>query len=415
MINYGLANRGQGFHLCLHAVRRTRPDISIINLFLPFIYGINRLRGILLPIIFLSMVPELALSQMILASGLVLDENNNPVVNCHISVENTNLGTVTNGQGEFKLKIPKGPCKGILLVSYVGYQTQSVKLNCRDRPNMVIGLKHKLHQLQEVTVSALSASQIVLQAILNIEKNYQIDSVTYTLFSRITEIVDTSPVLMEEFVFDLFHGKKTNPEFYIKKIRAKGFSKLGEKRLDDNRLTDMYITGGHMMLRYLPPFLKKSKMKRYNYEVTDELVINGDQYYAISATPLKKNEASHGKIRVHKKNYGISYLEQRFPGEYWHDMGHLNYVHVSHYKQEGDKWYFLHGTRSYYEMLKEQNITINHHQVTVATDRSDAIPNSKKQETKGMVKMLKHFTGSYDDEFWGSYNFIPVERNFKDN
>ena len=410
-----LPNIAQASRLCCHDDEKHKRDACAISVFLFFLYGICRRLRRLSYIIFLSLIPAIASSQVIVASGIVRDENNQPLVNCHITVKNTNLGTVTNAQGQFKLKIPEGSCETNLLVSYVGYHTQSVKLNCRHSSDIAVRLKDKIHQLQEIIVNALSPSQIVIEAIGNLEKNHQVDSVIYTMFSRITETKDSLPVLMEELVFDLFQEKRTKPTFYIEKIRVKGFNKLGKNRLMDNRLIDIHVIESHIMLRYLPSFLKKSKMKRYNYQLIDEVIQDEGQYYVISVTSLKKNYPDSGIIRIHKKNYGISYLEERFFDEHWRDMSHLNSVHRSYYKQNGNKWYFVHGTRSYDEVLKDKNITINHKQVTVATDRVHALPDAERQEMGLMTKMLEDFTRSYDDEFWENYNFIPLENRFKDN
>ena len=415
VVKKGTPQRPQGTKNFAENVVQQPRDTCAISVFSSLFQPAGKQLLKLLHMIFLSLSSTTVSSQMIVASGIVQDENNKPIANCHIAVKDTNLGTVTNGQGLFTLKIPKDHCNITLLVSYVGYHTQTVRLKCQDKSNIVVRLNDKIHQLKEVKVNARSPSQIVLQAILNLEKNYQVDSVTYTLFSRITDTVDALPVLIKEFVLDLYHGKKTIPAFYIEKIRVKGFNKLGEKRLQDSRLTDVYVTGSHIMLRYLPSFLKKSKMKRYRYTLADDVIIDDDHYYVIMINSTKKNYPDKGTIRINKKNYGISYLEQQYAAEHWDDMSHLNFIQKSHYKQVDGKWYFVHGTRSYDELLKEQNITIKHHQVTVATDRVQALPLAERPKMGVMVKMLKDFTGSYDDKFWEHYNFIPSESRFKDN
>ena len=173
-------------HLC-HALIQRRQKAYRINPKLLFIRHTGRQFLKLLHFIFLSLTYAPVSSQVIVMSGIVLDEHHEPIANCHIAVKNTSQGTITNQNGEFNLKIPKSHCAVLLLVSHVGYQTQTVKFNCRRKSNLIVVLNDKTVQLKDITITALSPSQIVLQAISNLEKNHQVEAVTYTLFSRITE------------------------------------------------------------------------------------------------------------------------------------------------------------------------------------------------------------------------------------
>ena len=61
-------------------------------------------------------------------SGLVLDSDNNPVIGATVMVEGTKTGTSTDAAGAFKLNVPSD---GSIVVSIIGYATQTVKVNGR--------------------------------------------------------------------------------------------------------------------------------------------------------------------------------------------------------------------------------------------------------------------------------------------
>ena len=156
-------------------------------------------------------------------------------------------------------------------------------------------------------------------------------------------------------------------------------------------------------------------MKRYHYTQKPDIVVDDDRYYVIIVNSTKNNYPDKGILWINQKNYGIRYLEIEYPEEHWQDISHLDYKLISHYKQMGDKWYFVHGTRSYNELLKDKKITINHQHITVATDRGHTLPAADRPKMGVMIQFLNDHSGSYNDEFWEQHNFIPLDARFRDN
>ena len=81
-------------------------------------------------------------------TGTVTDEANEPIIGASVTVENTSLGTVTNIDGQFSLSIPANTAQ--LVVSFIGYQTQKVKIGSNNKINVV--LKEDQLLLDEVVV-----------------------------------------------------------------------------------------------------------------------------------------------------------------------------------------------------------------------------------------------------------------------
>ena len=58
-------------------------------------------------------------------TGVVMDENDLPLIGATVMVKGTNNGTVTDLDGKFTIKVQR---EGVTLtISYIGYQTQDVK------------------------------------------------------------------------------------------------------------------------------------------------------------------------------------------------------------------------------------------------------------------------------------------------
>ena len=93
--------------------------------------------------------PILVLSQTKTISGIVNDENNIPLVGVNITVQNSNIGALTDFDGNYSISIPSDKPK-VLIFSYLGYSTQEIDVSSSD--NVSIMMLPDLEQLEEVVV-----------------------------------------------------------------------------------------------------------------------------------------------------------------------------------------------------------------------------------------------------------------------
>lgn len=86
------------------------------------------------------------------AGGKVLDAVGKQALSgASVFCQNTTLGTVTNAEGAFSLRLPKGGYD--LIVSYTGYETQSVHINSSNAGSLSVELKAADKSLSEVVIS----------------------------------------------------------------------------------------------------------------------------------------------------------------------------------------------------------------------------------------------------------------------
>lgn len=80
-------------------------------------------------------------------TGVVKDQNGEPIIGANVSVKGITMGTITDIDGHFMLEVPED---GIILVSYIGYVPQEVKVGNRTQLN--IFLQEDLQALEEIVV-----------------------------------------------------------------------------------------------------------------------------------------------------------------------------------------------------------------------------------------------------------------------
>src|SRR6185312_13825036 len=87
-------------------------------------------------------------------SGIVTDSSGNPLTGVSVNINGTKEGTATNAKGYYQLTAPQN---GILVFSYIGYQTKQIAVNGRETIN--VSLSAVATGLSEVVVVAFGTKQ----------------------------------------------------------------------------------------------------------------------------------------------------------------------------------------------------------------------------------------------------------------
>ena len=86
-------------------------------------------------------------AQEITVNGTVLDETDTPLIGATIQIKNTQKGVITDFDGKFSIKANNN---ATLVVSYIGYQNQEIKL--KGQKNLNLKLIPDNAMLDEVVV-----------------------------------------------------------------------------------------------------------------------------------------------------------------------------------------------------------------------------------------------------------------------
>jgi len=82
-------------------------------------------------------------------SGTIYDENNLPTPGVTIKIKNTNIGAVTDFDGQFKLEVP---INSFIIISSIGYVNQEILINSKSQKKLTIQLEVSKEQLEEVAI-----------------------------------------------------------------------------------------------------------------------------------------------------------------------------------------------------------------------------------------------------------------------
>ncbi len=83
-------------------------------------------------------------------SGIVTDQNGEPIIGANVVVKGTTIGTITGIDGDFALDVPD---KAILVISYIGYTQKEIPINSASV--YTVKLTEDTQTIDEVVVTAL--------------------------------------------------------------------------------------------------------------------------------------------------------------------------------------------------------------------------------------------------------------------
>lgn len=161
---------------------------------------------LLLLFLIIAPPPLSAQSQFVEVSGKVKNsKNKKPLVNAEVSIDNTNIGTVTNADGFFSLKFPAEKISNGLKVDLIGYDAVNLAFPKDDDflENLTIFLTPSGKVLDEVLVLGGDPKEIVAMALANIPRNYSMQDNIFQGFYRETVQKGNRYISISEGMVDL--------------------------------------------------------------------------------------------------------------------------------------------------------------------------------------------------------------------
>ncbi len=144
-------------------------------------------------IIFLLLINALSLytfaqneTELLTLKGHVYDKQTQKAVYfASVKIQGTDISTITNFNGYFTLHYPVDKQNDSLLISSVAYDSYSLALNAiNHQDTLKIALQSAIYTLDEVTVIAYSATQILEKAVAKLSKNTPQESFVMAAFYR---------------------------------------------------------------------------------------------------------------------------------------------------------------------------------------------------------------------------------------
>lgn len=372
-------------------------------------------------------------------TGKVIDvATKKPIEYANVYLLGSSLGTVTNAEGEFVLKVPVTELSRKVGFSYLGYQNMVLQLADMKAKDNVIKMSTSAVSLDEVVIRTDDPLDLLNMAFRKIPENYKSDPEMLIGFYRETVKQNKSYVAVAEAVLDVYKSSYSSVIDNDRVQIYKGRKSQDVKKMD----TLMFKLQGGPRTSFLLDVVKnpgellsEDYLQNYNFRFAGFATIDGRDNYVIEFDQKQNVELPlyKGRIYLDTKNMAFSRLEfslsqkalvlassdlvRKKPMDLKVDV--LGADYLVNYRVLNNKWYLNHvKTELTFRCnwkKKRYNSTYTTALEMAVTDR-DTI-NINKSRYKDQSKQTDIFAdkvNSYKDEnYWGEYNYIKPDESIE--
>lgn len=362
-------------------------------------------------------------------------KNKRKIEFANVSVPGTNIGTVTNSDGEFSIKVMKSLSAKDLRVSHIGYMNALIPISGGDLSDLTVWMVANANLLEEVVVRARDPRYIVEEAIDKIAKNYSKESNLFTGFYRETAQKGRRYINISEAVIDIY--KTPYSDFNMSRDRVQMYKgrKLLSQRKSDTLIVK--LLGGPSLSLYVDIvknpdlLLDKESLSCYSFKMEEGVMLDNRPHYVIRFTPqaimhyalyegvlyIDRERMSFSRaefnINMDDRNKATQAILKKKP--YGLRFRPLEVSYLVTYKEENEVTYlsYIRNEVRFRCDWKRKLFATNYTIVSemVVTDGKVTETTIPYRDSFKLSQSLSDKVVDFmDDDFWGGYNIIaPTE------
>ncbi|MDR1402084.1 MAG: carboxypeptidase-like regulatory domain-containing protein [Tannerellaceae bacterium] len=374
--------------------------------------------------------------EYITISGMVRDQKSKKKLEyVNIAVQGSNIGTVTNSDGEFSIKIKNSLLAKEIQLSHVGYLNAIIPVNGSDVTDVVVNLIPTENLLEEVIIRARDPRYIVEEAMSKIAVNYSPSTNMLTGFYRETAQKGRRYINISEAIIDIYKTPYTENVDRDRVQIYKGRSLLSQKKSDT---LVVKLLGGPNLSIYIDIvknpdiLLDKEMLPYYSFKMEESAMIDKRPQYVITFTPqaILPYALYYGKLYIDKDKLAFTRAEFNLNMDdrnkatqailkkkpFGLRFKPLEVSFLVTYKQRNNLTYLsyirneVHFNCDWKRRLFATNYTINSEMVVTDSETENVNNISYKLAFKPSQSLSDKVGDFMDEDFWGAYNIIePTE------
>lgn len=375
-----------------------------------------------------SVLREDTLSYLALSGRIIDRKNKDPLGYVSIYIRNRNIGTVSNEDGNFLLKLPVKSGEDSVFLSCIGYKSLALKAGNLTGYS-VIPMEPVNFALKEVRVKPVKTEDILRKTRENIPKNYSAIAQRLLAFYRETIQQNNEYVALSEAVLQIYkapYDDYTNDQVVIYKGRKSHFQKQMDTvifKFQGGIYTSLMLD----IAKNPSNFLSDEYMGYYDFSLDEIIPVQGRATYVIAfdqkpgiTFPLFK-----GKIYIDVETSAIVRAEFMISPRGLNEAGGMLVrksprrlkvkpvasSYIVNYNLTGNTWY-LNYIREEIEFKVRKKFALSgtsfRSKAEMVITQADTV-NVQKFKNCRQVRSNDIFVetlGKYDPEFWGSFNVI---------
>lgn len=372
-------------------------------------------------------------------TGKIIDEiTQKPVVFASVYVSGSSIGTVTNTEGEFILKIPKMSDASLVAISYLGYRNKQVEITDLKGDGKTIQLSPLSIPLDEVIIRSIDPKVLLRSAIAQISNNYSEFPEMQTAFYRETIKQNRNYVAISEAVLDIYKSPYKQNFDYDRARIYKGRKSRDVKNMDTllvklqggprtSLLLDVVKNPGDLLAEEIFDY--------YEYTLEGMTTINDRDCYVVAFDQNAQTDYPlyEGRYYIDVESHAVTGIDFRFSDKNLERVANVlvrrkpagvdlefdNGNYLVNYREINGKWY-LNYVRSEIVFKAKWDKKLFKTTVTAmlemaVTDRvQESVEKIKFRDAAKFTDVLVDEIQFFEDEnFWGEYNVIKPDESIQ--
>ncbi len=249
-------------------------------------------------------------------SGIVKDKQSKKRLGyVNISVPGTSVGTITNEEGEFTIKVRQSLQARQVEVSHIGYLNDVIPLTGKNLSDYTVWLEPNTNTLAEVIIRANDPRIIVQEALRKVDVNYLTTGSMLTGFYRETAQKGRRYINISEAIIDIYKTSYKGRSVDRDRVQIyKGRKLLSQKASDTLAIK---LLGGPNLSVYVdvvknPDLLLSPEiLPYYAFRMEESTMLNDRPHYVISFAPaaILPYALYEGKLFIDKERLSFSRAE----------------------------------------------------------------------------------------------------------
>ncbi len=372
--------------------------------------------------------------------GVVLDQNNKKeLALADVSLTNSNISTITNKEGEFSIKVPKNQLNESLIISFLGYKQQKVKLSEINNDNAKIYLEPAATILASVDIVRPKDAYDLVKKTLSLKgENYLTENAYMTGFYRESIKKRNRNASLAEAIVSIekqpYTNYKSDKITLIKSRKQTNYNRLDTLalKLQGGPFGSLYAD----MIKYPDYVFNNETIKYYDFSFEQSTEKNGRMVYVIN---FKQNSnytmpLYYGKLYIDSQTYALtsadynlnvenkakasSFFVKKKPNRVEITPTEANYKVT--YRVKNGKWYYSYSNMlltfivDWKGKLFNSKYTLNSEMaITDWNLNNNTISSNENKRLRPSSILQDEVSGFTDPEFWGEYNIIEPEKSIE--
>ncbi len=372
-------------------------------------------------------------------SGVIVDSRSNkPLVFASIGIENSNISTVTNNEGEFLLKVPSSMSSANVIISFLGYQQKTLALSSMKKRNNKIGLDPSSIELGEINLTLpKSARDLVRKTLAKKGSNNLNQETLMTAFYRETIKKRRKNVSLAEAIVNVYKAPYNSPrKDKIKLYKARkntDYTKLDTLalKLQGGPFNALYID----LMKYPEYIFSENAIDLYDFTFGASTTINDQPVYVVNFKQRADigEPLYYGKLFIDSKSHALTSAIYNLNVEN-KDLASNLFVRKKpkgvkvyptkaayrvDYRQKEGKWYYGYSNVQLTFKVNRKSRWFNSvyslsSEMAVTDWKLNLEENLRyKERLRPSIIIADEASGFSDPEFWGAYNVIEPEKSIE--